>query len=150
MDSNRQRSGRSYQIFQNKIFLRLKKHIKEAVLGATIIVDYPFHNTFWDSLMRIISDKSNIEIITIFLHSANEKEWEKAWRERSVDFSIRHPEHGTTQYSDGKGEGYVIDFAEMKVDSLPVAERVKTIAVNHYPNYTMDPSLKEIICFIED
>ena len=46
--------------------------------------------------MRIISDKPNIEIITIFFHSANEKEWKKAWKERSVDFSIRHPEHGTT------------------------------------------------------
>ena len=107
-----------------EFLLDLKKHIKEAVSGSTIIVDYSFHNTFWDSLMRIISDKPNIEIITIFLHPANEKEWEKAWRERSVDFSIRHPGHGATQYSDGKGEGYVTDFNEIKVDGLPVAGRV--------------------------
>ena len=133
-----------------EFLLDLKKHIKEAVSGSTIIVDYSFHNTFWDSLMRIISDKPNIEIITIFLHPANEKEWEKAWRERSVDFSIRHPGHGATQYSDGKGEGYVTDFNEIKVDGLPVAGRVKKIAIDYHPNYSMHCSLMEIIQFIEE
>lgn len=127
----------------------LKKHIKEAVSDSTIIVDYPFHDAFWNSLMRIVSNNPNIEIITLFLYPMNEKHWENAWRERSMNFTIRHPGHGATHYSNGKGEGYVTDFNEIKVDSLPVAGKVKKIAIDYHPNYSMNCSLTEIVQFIE-
>lgn len=127
----------------------LAKYLNSEQPPEYVIVDYPFHNAFWDNLMNTINDNSNVELITLFLYPRNEEDWEKSWKRRSEDYFVRHAGHGAVTYHNSPGTGYTTDFKSIKVKGLPVIGRVMSIEVTFKPNYRLGYPFSKIIDFIK-
>lgn len=114
-----------------------------------ILVDYVFTEEYFNELIKNLNKYNNVKIKTIYLKPDSLEDHKKIWKERSRDFSIRHPGHGATIYNNKIREGYnyINKYDDKVFKELPTSDECLNIKVSFNP-YSIDKSISEILEFI--
>lgn len=111
-----------------------------------ILLDYAFTLKYWDELIENLKNWHALTK-TIYMLPENLSEHQKAWEDRSRDFSVRHAGHGATQYHDGVGKGYENEYGSKVFADLPTVGDTINVKVSFNP-YSMSVPYDYIVDFV--
>lgn len=87
------------------------------------------------------------DIKTIYMYPADYKEHKVVWTNRSRNFRKRHPGHGATKYSNGRGSMYTNKYEDHIHKNMKTYGEILEVIVS-FNEYTLSHSYEEILQFI--